>query len=111
MRLSNGQHKRLEFSRRNMAKGRQRVIPSSMALLHGWRANCDVKILLYESDPENPDSKDIATVTNYLVSYASKGQETIAQEKESMRTLILAAQEVTGCQRELFSLARRLLNR
>lgn len=82
-----------------------------MALLHGWRANCDVKILLYESDPQNPDPKDIATVTNYIVSYASKGQETLEEEKSSMRALILAAEEVTGCQDELFSLARKLLNR
>jgi hypothetical protein len=82
-----------------------------MTLLYGWRANCDVKILLYESDPENPDARDIAKVTNYLVTYASKGIETVQAEKDQLRSMIMTTEEVSGCQRDIVSLARRILNR
>lgn len=82
-----------------------------MALIHGWRANCDVKILLFESDPKNPDSEDITKVTNYIVSYASKGVETLQHERQQLRMLILATDEKTGCERDVVALARRILNR
>lgn len=82
-----------------------------MVLLHGWRANCDVKPLLYESDPRAPDTEDITKVTNYIVSYATKGVETLENERKQIRALILATEETTGCERDVVALARKILNR
>ena len=55
---------------------RLNTLQTPMYLAHGWRANCDMQILLYKSDPLCPDPADIAQVTDYIVSYAFKGDET-----------------------------------
>jgi hypothetical protein len=47
------------------------------------RANCDVTILIYDSDPKHPDATEIAKVTNYVVNYACKGNETLAIEQKT----------------------------
>jgi hypothetical protein len=59
----------------------------------------------------NPDARDIAKVTNYLVAYASKGTETLEQEKAQLRSMILASEEATGCNRDIIALVRKILNR
>ena len=99
------------FLPRKNPKKRKNVLPTSVALVLGWRANCDVKILLYDSDPMMPNAANIAKVTNYLVSYASKGTERYEVEKEQIRTLIKTATEITGCERDLISLSRQILNK
>jgi hypothetical protein len=38
-----------------------------------WRANCDVSIMIFNSDPVFSDLSEIAEVTYYVVSYACKG--------------------------------------
>jgi hypothetical protein len=58
-----------------------------------------------------PLAKEIAEVTNYVVAYASKGIETVEAEKQQMKALIMTAEEVSGCQRDIVALARRLLNK
>lgn len=105
-----GGYKRLELPRKR-PKHRLNILPTSMALVFGWRANCDVRVLLYESDPQNPDANDIVKVTNYIVAYASKGAETVESEKQQLRSIVLAAQETTGCSRDVITLARHILNR
>jgi hypothetical protein len=45
-------------------------------MLQSWRANCDIQIFLYQSDPNNPNLDEIAAVTDYIVSYTCKGNET-----------------------------------
>ena len=62
---------------------------TSLDMLQSWRANCDVQIILYESDPCMPDASKIARVTDYLVAYACKGNATIALEKKQIRQIIL----------------------
>jgi hypothetical protein len=54
-----------------------------------WRANCDFAILLYDCDPDNPDPTEIAKVTDYVVSYTCKGNESVREEKENYRSLIM----------------------
>ena len=86
------------------------VILTSLALVHGWRANCDTKILLYESDPMSPNSEDIAKVCNYIVSYTSKGTETMKDERRQILALIMSTEETSGCEKDVVVLARRLLH-
>ena len=53
-----------------------------MIMLQSWRANCDVKILLYDTDPAYPDIREIENVSGYVVSYTCKGHLTVKQEKD-----------------------------
>jgi hypothetical protein len=48
----------------------RRLLQSSSYALQSWRANCDVQLMLYQSDPDNPDLSELAAVTDYVVSYA-----------------------------------------
>ncbi len=50
-----------------------RFLQSEMITLQSWRANCDVKILIYETDPNHPDISEISSVIDYIVSYTCKG--------------------------------------
>ncbi len=51
------------------------VVQHSRAFLEIWRANCDVKLLIYESDPHCPNINEIDNVIRYLVAYASKKEK------------------------------------
>ena len=53
-----------------------------MAMVQSWRANCDVKLLLYESHPKCPDLKEIENVAGYVVAYTCKGHMTLKQERD-----------------------------
>ena len=100
---------RLHLPRRKHDK-RLNVLQTSLFLAHGWRANCDLQILIYDSDPTCPDPQDIARVSDYIVAYASKGNETQLKERQHLKSLILSAQETTGCQRDVQRVARQILN-
>ena len=69
------------FDRLDLPRNHRRNVASSRYLLQGWRANCDIQVLLYECDPENPNPDEIARVTNYIVAYACKGNESYVEEK------------------------------
>ena len=45
----------------------------STVLVQSWRANCDIQLLLYDSDPYNSNLVEFAKVANYIVSYITKG--------------------------------------
>ena len=60
-----------------MRRNHTRVVQTSTDLLQSWRANCDVQLLIYNSDPKNPDVTDIARVTDYIVAYSCKGNATM----------------------------------
>jgi len=64
------------------------MVQSSLFLLPQWRANCDVQLLLYESDPQNPDVYEMSKITDYVVSYACKGNATTETEVQALNTLI-----------------------
>jgi hypothetical protein len=42
--------------------------------------NVDVKPLLYQSDPSDPDPEDIVACSEYMVGYQIKGAKTLAIE-------------------------------
>lgn len=76
--------KRLYLHRNN-----SRVTQVSDDMLRSWRGNCDIQILVYESDPEHPSLDEIAQVTDYVVSYACKGNTTIQHQREQNKNLVL----------------------
>ena len=39
------------FDRLELPRNNRRTVQSSLYLLRGWRANCDVQLILYDSDP------------------------------------------------------------
>jgi len=66
----------------------RRILQHSKSLLETWRANCDVKILIYESDPNCPDINEIDNVIRYLVAYTVKKNKTHSQEHNIIEDLI-----------------------
>lgn len=73
-----------------MPRNHPRLVQSSTDLLLGWRANCDIQILVYNSDPKNPDVADIARVTDYIVAYSCKGNVSMKEEREQNKHMTLA---------------------
>jgi hypothetical protein len=69
------------FDRLELPRNDSRIYQSSLSFVQSWRANCDIQILLYNSDPKCPNPEDIGRVTDYIIAYACKGNETIVQEK------------------------------
>ena len=65
-----------------------RVVQHSRTLLKGWRANCDIKLLLYFSNPDFPDIGEIEDVCRYVVAYTGKRNQTSRQEKDAIQNLI-----------------------
>ena len=98
---------RVELPRK---EGDRWVVQASMFLTQGWRANCDLQVLLYDSDPDNPLPEDVGRVTDYIVAYQCKGNETYFQERKYMTDLILHAKEKDGSKGDIRTLARQLLN-
>ena len=93
-----------------MPRNNRFVTQSSTFLCQGWRGNCDLQYLLYSSDGDEVDVSDITRVTNYVVSYSCKGNETEIQEKGGLKGIIMASQVEHGDDRDLKKLARRILN-
>lgn len=76
--------------RLNQPRNHGRVTQTSMDVLQSWRANCDIQILIYSSDPDQPDPDDIAKVTDYVVGYACKGNKTLKEERDANTRILLA---------------------
>ena len=76
--------KKLQLKRSNSRK----FIQSSMSFLQSWRANCDVKVLIYDTDPTFPDLEEISNVCDYIISYTCKGHQTLFQEKDIIKSTI-----------------------
>ena len=66
----------------------KRAVQHSRTLLKGWRANCDIKLLLYFSNPDLPDIGEIEDVCKYVVAYTGKRNHTSHQEKTAIQDLI-----------------------
>ena len=122
------------YQRLELVRNSKRMVQSSMHLLKIWRGNCDVKVLVYDSDPDFPDPSDIAMVTDYVVAYACKGNATLKEEKDHIKSVILryvptilvfsqtftniyhlcltfSAREETGLQCDVVKLTRQFLNK
>lgn len=78
------------FVRLELPRNNPRVTQSSLDLCVSWRANCDIQPILYNSDPRNPDPSDVAKVTDYVVAYACKGNASLAEEKQQIKSIIMA---------------------
>ena len=72
----------------SLKRNSTRMVQSSIKLLRLWRANCDVQLLIYKSDPHNPDVYEVSKVTDYVVSYACKGNSTTATVIQVMNSLV-----------------------
>ena len=101
---------KLELPRKRLQR-KDNVIQTSLWQILSWRANCDVQPILYDSDPNCPDFKEIARVTDYVVAYACKGVETFLQEKATISSLVRSSKEITGCHRDVKRVARQVLNK
>ena len=77
------------FRQLTLKRNTTRMLQTSMVALDAWRANCDVKILIYDTDPVNPDRKELARVTDYVVAYTCKGNASLQTEKDQLRDMVL----------------------
>ena len=98
------------FKKLQMPRNHPRIMQTSLCCVGSWQANCDIQILLYDSDPLNPSPADIAKATDYIVGYACKGNESLKTEKLHMTSLILQSHEVAGDDSDVIRVARQLLN-
>jgi hypothetical protein len=64
------------------------LVQHSRYLLKGWRANCDIKLLLHYSNPSRPDVREIENVCRYVVAYTGKRYNTSQEEKEAIQNVI-----------------------
>ena len=66
-----------------------RVVQHSKALIQTWRANADIQLLIYRSNPSIPDVSEIEAVSRYCVAYAGKRYQTTKTEKDAIQNLVL----------------------
>ena len=50
---------------------------------------------MYDLDPTNPDCEELAKVTDYVVAYACKGNDSLQGEKEKFKSYILSLNNET----------------
>jgi PIF1-like helicase len=92
-----------------LTRDNRRILQTSAHMIQSWRANCDLQILIYNSSPNTPDLDDVAAVTDYVVSYACKGNESSIAEKQHLKdyiTKLNSKEDMTTT-----TLARMILNR
>ena len=77
------------FNKLELQRNTVRMIQTSTSLLQAWRGNCDLQVILYDSPFDNFDFTEIARVTDYVVAYACKGNNTLQVEKDSIKTIIM----------------------
>jgi hypothetical protein len=65
------------------------LVQHSRSLLRRWRANCDIKLLLYYSNPNCPDISEIEHVCRNVVAYTGKRHGTSQKEKEAIQNIIM----------------------
>jgi hypothetical protein len=94
-----------------MPRNHCRINQTSTSLLQGWRGNCDIQILIYESDPDDVDLREISKVTDYVVAYSCKAGTTYREEMDLNTKIVLGMQETTGDISELTTLCRHITNK
>ncbi len=73
----------------SLKRNNNRLLQTSLYCLQAWHANCDISVLLYESNPKHPNAKEIAKVTDYVIGYACKGNATLNIEKKKVKDFAL----------------------
>ena len=66
----------------------KKVVQHSRAILQAWRANADVQLLIYRSNPNIPDVGEIEAVTKYCTAYAGKTKHTTREEISTIQDII-----------------------
>jgi hypothetical protein len=66
-----------------------RVVQHSRTLLRGWRVTCNIKLLLYYSNPNCPDINEIENVSRYVVSYMGKRHNMSQAEIDAIQNIIM----------------------
>jgi hypothetical protein len=61
----------------------------SRHVLQAWRANTDVQLIIYRSNPDIPDVREIEAVCRYCTSYASKAHQTTKEEINTIQDVII----------------------
>jgi hypothetical protein len=64
------------------------LVQHSQSLLKGWRENCDIKLLLYYSNPSRPDISEIEDVCRYVMANTGKRHNTSQEEKEAIQNIV-----------------------
>jgi hypothetical protein len=77
------------FKKLTLSRNNSRLTQTSLSCLQSWRGNCDIQILIYETDPKNPDPAEITKVSDYIVGYACKGNATLAIEKIHVKSFTM----------------------
>lgn len=77
------------FNKISLRRNNNRLLQTSLYCLQAWHANCDISVLLYESDPKHPNAKEIAKVMDYVIGYACKGNATLNIEKKQVKDFAL----------------------
>ena len=99
------------FDRLELPRNNRRIVTTSKPLVQSWRANCDIQILLYEGNSAHPIPEEIGRVTDYIVAYACKGNESLIEEMKQNKALILGMNDTTGTIIDVKRIARKLLNK
>jgi hypothetical protein len=66
-----------------------RLVQHSRTLLKGWRANSNIKLLLYYLNPNCPDISEIEDVSRYVVSYTGKRHNTSQAAIDAIQNIIM----------------------
>ena len=77
-----------DFMKLEMKRNNAWFVQTPLTVLQGWRGDCDIRILLYKTSSGVADPVEIAKVTDYVVSYACKGNEKMQVEKDIMKDMI-----------------------
>ena len=77
------------YNRLELKRNTKRMVQTSKSLVQAWRGNCDLQVLLYDSPADDFDFSEIARITDYVVSYACKGNTTLQVEKDNIKSVIM----------------------
>ena len=94
-----------------LPRNHKRINQTSIDMLRSWRGNCDIQFLVYDSDPENVNVKEISRVTDYIIGYIGKGNSTYMQEIETNKHIAMKAEETTGDDQDLKVVVKKILNK
>ena len=92
-----------------MPRNHPRMNQTSTSLIQTWQANCDIQILIYKSNPDAPDLREISKVTDYVVAYSCKGNSTLQEEIETNKNLILSVKESTSDNAKLKRVCKQVM--
>ena len=94
----------------------RRMKQTSTSMLQSWRANCDVSVIVYDTDPTKICPQDIAQISGYVVAYCTKGNASYKKEQIVMSKVIadyeddLLAGDKNSEDKHILKLSRRMLN-